>query len=1348
MSLYKMKCPRISSVLTPARHRILRSLPKFPSFYPDSISRPLQSRLGHNHSYSTSSRLDLIPVTPHSNFVRGFSTSCSAAGASQTQSQVGTSSPASTLAEDSDPDAAEISNSSLSSTSSSASSSRLIHRLDYKPPAYWVRKVNLDVRLHLKDANSAENDYHTEVTSILDIERNLDAEAGVRESTSAESNSSQTVKSPSLILDGDRSLELLELKLSAPTQGSSNAIALQPEKHYRIFKPDHLSDSDPARKLEIFDHALESVHDQSLSSHQSFQIHTKVRLFPEKNKTGSGLYTADISASTSESGEAVAAEAKPSTSKLYITQMEAEGFRQLTFFPDRPDVMSVYTCRVEAPGSTDTGDFPVLLSNGNMVESGKIDSAGHSTTSTSASSSTATTRHYAVFHDPHPKPCYLFALVAGNLHYIERQFIPAASQSRFEIGSGDSDSANLIQLNLDPNNSNYDPPRPVTLRVFSETSKPKPHLTFAMDSLVKSMRFDEQVFGLSYDLSIFNIVAVSSFNMGAMENKSLNIFNDKLILASPDGNSCTDSDFEAIESVVAHEYFHNFTGNRVTCRDWFQLTLKEGLTVFREQWFASLGGSSHSSQSDIGGLYGPSARVDQVKLLRGHQFPEDAVENPLSHAIRPDSYEKIDNFYTATVYEKGAEVIRMLYTILGEGRFLRGMDDYFGGCDGKAVDCEAFLEAMERQLLQGVKADSMTSSASGASDDDLYTGNLDLFRKWYSTKGTPTVRVRKVVEEVEGPDNVSGNASGNDTTQSTAKRVKVKFIASQADSEFSAVTEVLHIPLRFAVLRADGSDNNNLVTEVIKPQVFHLTQREMVMCEVEVDTSAESDSKNTELDLIPSLNRGFGAPVKIEYNYSLEDLGALVAFDSDPFARYEASFKLMCLTADELYGKEIGGTSTVTVTGDTSSTSSSTLQVLRSSLRSVLESYRDRKPGFSAMVVAQTLEIPDFDTVLNTIRTSEQINPNLLSAALSGVRKGIVGGSSSSSESDSDSDSGLAPLLREIYEDCVTVTVTESSESSESSQSSTSESDSESESVSYDLTQTAIGTRRLKNAILALLNDPDLAHRQYKKSCCPENGNLTEKLGALKVLVGHLNYSHSANNTDAHSSASGALGDFHDFATKRQDSLLINKWFMVQARYLSNNASKSESESKGGIYNEFDHSDIHDSHDNSNSSSSESESISNLTHLTSSHSDSLPSHADFGGDVSLSNPNRWRSLVGALTQNPEMLHCTSSNCTGTESDESDSPLAKVSESGSITRSDETEYNIVCPGYRFVKDEILRLDSFGNGQVAARTAMRFGTYRSRLGGVWKGEIEHCLRDIASRDSISPELREVVEKILGS
>ena len=362
----------------------------------------------------------------------------------------------------------------------------------------------------------------------------------------------------------------------------------------------------------------------------SFVLETLVEINPQANTALEGLYRA---------------------SGIYCTQCEAEGFRKISFFPDRPDVMTRYTTTLVG----DIESVPILLANGNLVDSGGLEDG----------------RHFATFEDPFPKPSYLFALVAGRLTMIEDRFVTMSG-------------------------------REVSLQIYVE-DRNRDKCAHAMLSLQKAMRWDEQTYGLEYDLDEYKIVAVDDFNMGAMENKGLNVFNSKYVLAKPE--TATDTDYQGIEAVIAHEYFHNWTGNRVTCRDWFQLSLKEGLTVFRDQEFSAAMGSRAVK------------RIEDVRLLRNIQFPEDA--GPMAHPVRPDAYIEINNFYTATVYNKGAEVIRMYQTLLGAAGFKKGLKRYFARHDGQAVTTDDFLAAM--------------SDANGFDLDQLQT--------WYSQSGTPVLDV-------------------------------------------------------------------------------------------------------------------------------------------------------------------------------------------------------------------------------------------------------------------------------------------------------------------------------------------------------------------------------------------------------------------------------------------------------------------------------------------------------------------------------------------------------------------------------------------------------------------------------
>ncbi len=472
------------------------------------------------------------------------------------------------------------------------------------------------------------------------------------------------------------------------------------------------------------------------------------------------------------------------SSGVFCTQCEAEGFRRIACFPDRPDVLAAYTVTLIA----DRERYPVLLSNGNRVASGALDQG----------------RHFVKWHDPHPKPSYLFALVAGDL---------AALTDTFTTMSG----------------------RSVALEIWS-TPANLPRCRHAMDSLKRAMRWDEERFGREYDLDAFMIFCADDFNMGAMENKGLNIFNSKLVLA--DAGTATDDDCRAIESVVGHEYFHNWTGNRVTCRDWFQLSLKEGLTVFRDQEFSSDMGSRAAE------------RIAAVNYLRGTQFAEDA--GPMAHPVRPDEYVEVNNFYTPTVYEKGAEVIRMQHTLLGPARFRRGMDLYFERHDGQAVTCEDFVQAME--------------------DASVATGGPDLaqFKRWYSQAGTPVVRA-------EGHYDSAARTYTLDIEQQTAP------------TPGQAVKQPFHIPVAVGLIGADGAD---LPVRLVGESGSAGTTRVLSVTEprqrfVFADVPAAP---------VPSLLRGFSAPVRLEYAYTDAELAFLGAHDSDSFNRWDAAQRSFCNT--------------------------------------------------------------------------------------------------------------------------------------------------------------------------------------------------------------------------------------------------------------------------------------------------------------------------------------------------------------------------------------------------------------------------------------------------------------------
>lgn len=518
-----------------------------------------------------------------------------------------------------------------------------------------------------------------------------------------------------LILDGDE-LTLVSLKLNQQQLPSS------------------------AYELDDCSLTIHNVPDQ-------FQLTIDTLLNPSSNSKLMGLYR---------------------SSKVFTTQCEADGFRRITYFLDRPDVLSIYTTRIEGNIKSE----PILLGNGNPVEQGMLSDE----------------RHFAVWHDPFPKPCYLFALVGGDLDALSDQFTTQDGRS--------------IKLNIYVEKGNRD------------------RTIYAMDSLKRSMKWDEKVFGCIYDLEVFNVVAVSDFNMGAMENKGLNIFNDKYVLASPE--LATDTDYAGIESVIAHEYFHNWTGNRITCRDWFQLCLKEGLTVFRDQEFSS----DQRSR--------PVIRIQEVKTLRSRQFPEDA--SSLAHPVRPNAYKEINNFYTATVYEKGAELIRMLKILIGDDIFFKGMRFYLDTFDGTAATIEQFIACFEK--------------SSGK--------NLQNFFLWYEQSGTPHVSIKHHYD-------------------SQAQTYELKFKQKTQPTADQPGKKPLVIPVLLDLIYKDGT-RSTLECEHITDGLFVFEQEEQTIT-----------FTNVQSEPVPSLFQNLSAPVTVDIALSLQDQRTLLQYDLDPFNRWQAA---------------------------------------------------------------------------------------------------------------------------------------------------------------------------------------------------------------------------------------------------------------------------------------------------------------------------------------------------------------------------------------------------------------------------------------------------------------------------
>ncbi|WDZ77621.1 aminopeptidase N [Ensifer adhaerens] len=499
----------------------------------------------------------------------------------------------------------------------------------------------------------------------------------------------------------------------------------------------------------LYDVADDTLTIRGLPETVPFEITITTLLSPDTNTQLMGLYR---------------------TNGIYSTQCEAEGFRRITYFPDRPDVLAVYTVNIIA----DKASAPLLLSNGNYLGGADMGDG----------------RHFAAWFDPHPKPSYLFALVAGDLGVVEDTFTTMSG-------------------------------REVALKIYVEHGK-EARASYAMDALKRSMKWDEDAFGREYDLDIFMIVAVSDFNMGAMENKGLNIFNDKYVLADPE--TATDADYANIEAIIAHEYFHNWTGNRITCRDWFQLCLKEGLTVYRD----------HEFSADMRSR--AVKRIAEVRHLKSEQFPEDA--GPLAHPVRPTKYREINNFYTTTVYEKGSEVTRMIATILGRDLFKKGMDLYFDRHDGQAVTIEDFVTCFEE--------------ASGR--------DLRQFALWYHQAGTPLV-----------------TASG--TYDAAKQTFTLSLEQTVPATPGQGAKEAMHIPLKMGLLLEGGgeADLSAVSGADMTGDVLHLTERKQTVVFSGIPSRP-----------VPSFNRGFSAPINLHIEQSAEDLALIAHHESDLFARWQA----------------------------------------------------------------------------------------------------------------------------------------------------------------------------------------------------------------------------------------------------------------------------------------------------------------------------------------------------------------------------------------------------------------------------------------------------------------------------
>lgn len=711
--------------------------------------------------------------------------------------------------------------------------------------------------------------------------------------------------------------------------------------------------------------------DQTLTLHnlpESGCLHIQTHCNPKSNTSLSGLFA---------------------TGAHLMTQCEAEGFRRITYYPDRPDVLSIFTVELHAQKI----DYPVLLSNGNLINTQSLQDGWHC----------------ATWHDPFPKPAYLFAIVAGQLAHIEE----------------------TIQHNGQPK----------LLQVYVE-----PHdldkAQFALDSLKASIEWDQQRYGLALDLDRFMIVATDDFNMGAMENKGLNIFNSKFVLAHPD--TATDTDYEHIEAVVGHEYFHNWTGNRVTCQDWFQLSLKEGLTVYRDQEFSAdqlaQGLDTYSAQSARA-----VQRIQNVINLRSAQFMEDS--GPMAHPIRPNAYEEINNFYTMTVYEKGAEIVRMYETLLGREGFRRGMDEYFKRHDGQAVTCDDFRTAMA----------------------DANQTDLTQFARWYEQAGTPRV-----------------HASG----AYDANRQEYTLTLTQTNPPVGielGITDLskppLHIPLNMALVPLNASDSQATPSQSHswqQTQTLHFTQAEQTFV-----------FKDIAYPVIPSLNRGFGAPINLEYDYTDLELIHLLQHDNDPFNRWDA--------VQNIYARIILSNLNKQPSHETCILEDS----LINSLQTILSNTK-LSPAYRAMMFT----LPSYATLSQAVLKSDALEPQLLLKARESLLNTLA--------------QTYTTQWRSLFEQL----------------------NQSQNKKPYQYSGEQAGVRSLKLSALShwvrSTNAPHSTHQERTQAntavhtLYQEANNMTDRYGALSIAVQHC--------------PDIAVALLQDFYQRHQSqSLVIDKWFAVQA---------------------------------------------------------------------------------------------------------------------------------------------------------------------------------------------------------
>ena len=711
----------------------------------------------------------------------------------------------------------------------------------------------------------------------------------------------------------------------------------------QLLNSDQYSQDDEGLTIPALDGLLGASFEEFL-----FECHTRIE--PQNNTALEGLYK---------------------SKKMFCTQCEAEGFRRITYYLDRPDVMSVFTTTVAA----EKAKYPVLLSNGNNIASGNVEGAPD--------------RHWVTWEDPFKKPSYLFALVAGDLLSLDDTFVTCSD-------------------------------REIDLRIFVE-EKDIDKCDHAMLSLKNSMRWDEEVYGREYDLDIFMIVAVDDFNMGAMENKGLNVFNTSCVLASP--QTTTDFSFQRVEAVVAHEYFHNWSGNRVTCRDWFQLSLKEGFTVYRDSEFSADMGSRTVK------------RVEDVSFLQTVQFAEDG--GPMAHSVRPDSYMEISNFYTVTIYEKGAEVVRMIALLLGPEKFRAGSDLYFERHDGQAVTTEDFVKAME--------------DASGI--------DLGQFRNWYYQAGTPVLSIQSEFDA----DN---------------KRYTLHVSQSCPDTPGQSNKKPLTVPLRLGLLGSDGKDlplrllGDDAATSKTD-RVLSVTHQEQQF----VFEGLESEP-------IPSLLRGFSAPVRLQYDYSRDDLLFLMVNDSDGFNRWNASQLLTIALIDELQSDLAAGRDLALP------------QSLVDAYTGVLDSTLS-EPSVDKAMVAQLLSLPTIGFLIERAGVADVESIHL-------VREFLLNG-----------------LSVKFYSSFLDVYTNNTSD------------------AEYAADAESIARRSLKNLALSYLmrSDKDeavaLAQQQFVQA-----SNMTDQLSGLRCLV----------NSGAEAAVElkrDALASF--YKQWSHEPLVVDQWFVVQA---------------------------------------------------------------------------------------------------------------------------------------------------------------------------------------------------------